>query len=134
MSKKIKRELECMLSDDELAALGIKACEERDKARLLKEEAKALETAAKEKEKQVADKKARREVEVFEVKDFDRNEVRVERTDERKYWPKDSPVVEVRPMSGEERQTLIDVGESRAAKVSTKAPVKRAAKSKNDAN
>jgi hypothetical protein len=129
VGKKIKRELECLLSPEEQAVLGIKACEERDKARLLKEEASALEKSAKEKERQVAEKKVRREVEVFEVKDFDRNELRIERADERKYWPKDSPIVEVRALTGDERQTIIDMGDDESApKAKTKAPVKRAAR------
>lgn len=136
MSKKIKRELDCLLGPEELAVLGIKACEERDKARLLKEEASALEKAAKERERQVAEKKARREVEVVEIKDFDRNEMRVERCDERKYWPNDSPVVETRAMTGEERQTLIDVGDSGkgGSKVATKVSGKRGKKAAAEAD
>jgi hypothetical protein len=128
-SKKIKRELDCVLSQEEKGLLGIKACEERDKARELKEEASALDKAAKEKEHQVAQGKAKREVECVEVKDFSRNEIRIERVDERKYWPEDSPVVETRAMTGEERQTLIDTGDSSSGeKVTVKAPAGRGRK------
>lgn len=133
MSKKILRELECLLTPEELGTLGIKACEERDKARLLKEEAKALETSAKEKEKQVADKKVKRKVECTEEKLFDRNEVHVVRADDPRFWPDGLATVETRPMTGDERQTLIDVGSGgdEPAKVATKAPVKRASKKLN---
>lgn len=127
--KKIKRDLECLLMPEELATLGIKACEERDKARELKEEASSLEKLAKEKEHQVAAKKATRQVECVEMKDFARNEIRIERCDESKYWPDGSPVIETRPMSGEERQTLIDTGDSASGeKVATKAPAGRGRK------
>jgi seryl-tRNA synthetase len=135
-SKKTKRELDCVLSPEELGLLGIKACEERDKARELKEEASALEKAAKEKEHQVANKKAKREVACLEVKDFARNEIRVERCDEKRFWPEGDPVVETRPMTGEERQTLIDTGDKPGgdeAKVATKAPAGRGRKKATDA-
>ena len=127
-SKKIKRELDCILSQEEIAKLAISASEEHDKARALKEEASALEKSAKEKDRQVAEKKTKRMVECVDVKDFARNEIRVERCDEATNWPDGTPVVETRAMTGEERQTMIDVGDNDSAeKVATKAPAKRAA-------
>jgi seryl-tRNA synthetase len=122
MAKKIKRELDCLLSHEECGELGIKASEARHKARELKDEASALEKEAKMLEEQVSNKKAKREVECVDVKDFSRNEIRVERCDENKYWPEGSPVVEVRPMSGEERQTMIDTGDDSGEKVSASKP------------
>ncbi len=107
MAKKMKRELDCILTEEEKGQIGIKACQEHDRARELREEAAALEKLAKEKDHQVAQGKARRMVEVIEVKNFDQNVVRIERTDDRQYWPKDSAVVEERAMTGEERQMLI---------------------------
>lgn len=107
MAKKIKRELDCILTEEEKGQIGIKACQEHDRARELREEAAALEKLAKEKDHQVAQGKARRMVEVIEVKNFDQNVVRIERTDEQQYWPKDSPVVEERAMTGDERQMMI---------------------------
>jgi hypothetical protein len=134
-SKKTKRELDCTLSQEEKGLLGIKACEERDKARQLNEEASALTKSAKEKEHQVAQGKAKRQVECVEVKDFARNEIRVERCDEAKYWPEGNPVVEVRAMTGEERQTLIDTGDSPSGeKVATKAPAGRGRKKPDKPN
>ena len=107
MAKKMKRELDCILTEEEKGQIGIKACQEHDRARELREEAAALEKLAKEKDHQVAQGKARRMVEVIEVKNFDQNVVRIERTDDRQYWPKDSPVVEERAMTGDERQMMI---------------------------
>lgn len=132
MRKVIYRELECLLTPEELGVLGIKACEEREKARLLKEEAKELETAAKEKEKQVSEKRIKRKVECSEEKLFERNEVHVIRQDNPAFWPDGLATVETRPMTGDERQTLIDVDSGKAPKVATKAPGKKG--KKDDAN
>lgn len=136
MSKKIKRELDCVLSHEECGELGIKASEARHKARELKEQATALEKEAKAAEEQVANKKAKREVECVEIKDFDRNEVRVERCDESRFWPEGNCVIETRAMTGEERQTLIDTGDSSSSgdKVATKAPKGRGKKGANAPN
>ena len=132
MAKKMMRELDCLLSQEEKGLLGIKACEERDKARELKEQASALEKAAKEKEHQVAQGKTRRKVECIEIHNFVGNETRIERTDERVNWPDDSPVVEVRAMTDDERQTLIDVDRAHGnddGKLTTTAPKGRKKKS-----
>lgn len=137
-SKKIKRELDCVLSHEELGELGIKSAEHHHKAKLLREEAATIEKAAKEMDQQVSTKRIKREVACIEVKDFAQNAVRVERTDESKYWPEGTPIIEERPMTGEERQTMIDVGDgagksgaaAAAPKTTTKAPAKRSAKNK----
>ena len=130
MAKKVMRELDCVLSQEEKGLIGIKACEERDKARELKEQASALEKSAKEKEHQVAQGKTRRKVECIEIPNFANNETRIERTDERVYWTGDTPIVEVRAMSGDERQTLIDVDRAPGTDmVTTTAPKGRKKKS-----
>ena len=132
MAKKIKRELECLLSEAEKAALAIKASHDRVKARALKDEAKELENAAKEAEIQVDKGSVKRMVECVEDQDFVRNTVIVTRTDEPRFWPDGCATVgEARPMTGDERQTAIDVGDEAddEPKVTTKAP-KRGKKSK----
>lgn len=131
MAKKIKRELECLLSEQEKAALAIKASHDRVKARALKDEAKELENAAKEAEIQVDKGSVKRMVECVEDHDFARNTVIVTRTDDPRFWPDGCATVgEARPMTGDERQTAIDVGDepSDEPKVTTKAP-KRTKKS-----
>lgn len=107
-----------MLDEAEKSKLAVKASEDRHKARALKEEAKALDAAAKEAEDQVAKGMAKRVVEVVEVKNFANNEVTVERCDEARYWPETGKVVSSRPITGEERQTQIDVttGEKKTTK------------------
>ena len=132
MAKKIKRELECLLSEEEKAKLAIKASHDRVKARALKDEAKELENAAKEAEIQVDKGSVKRMVECVEDQDFVRNTVIVTRTDEPRFWPDGCATVgEARPMTGDERQTAIDVGDEAddEPKVTTKAP-KRGKKSK----
>ena len=132
MAKKIKRELECLLSEAEKAALAIKASHDRVKARALKDEAKELENAAKEAEIQVDKGSVKRMVECVEDQDFVRNTVIVTRTDDPRFWPDGCATVgEARPMTGDERQTAIDVGDEAddEPKVTTKAP-KRGKKSK----
>jgi len=134
MAKKIKRELECLLSESEKAALAIKASHDRVKARALKDEAKELENAAKEAEIQVDKGSVKRMVECVEDQDFARNTVIVTRTDDPRFWPDGCATVgEPRPMTGDERQTAIDVGDepdSDEPKVTTKAPKGRGKKSK----
>ena len=132
MAKKIKRELECLLSEEEKAKLAIKASHDRVKARALKDEAKELENAAKEAEIQVDKGSVKRMVECVEDQDFVRNTVIVTRTDDPRFWPDGCATVgEARPMTGDERQTAIDVGDEAddEPKVTTKAP-KRGKKSK----
>lgn len=109
MAKVKKRELDCLLTKEEKGAIGIEACEARDKARELKEEAAALEKVAKAKEHQVAQGKIKRMVECVEVPIFDQNAVRIERTDDPQYWPDGNNIVGERAMDGEERQMQIDV-------------------------
>lgn len=129
MAKKIKRELECILSQEEINALGVKSSETKHKARMLKEEATALEKEAKAMDEQVASKKIKREVECVEVKNFAGNEIRIERVDERRFWPEDSPVVETRAMTGDERQLEIDgAADSGGGKVTTSKPKGRGKK------
>jgi len=124
--KKIKKEVECLLTPEELAALGIKACEERDQARIYKEKATELDKSAKEKERQVAEKKVKRMVECIESKDFVRFEVCITRTDDEKYWPGGTAVVgEPRPMTGEERQnTMFESEDQNDADKPTKTTIK----------
>lgn len=132
MAKKIKRELDCLLTREEKATLGIKACEERDKARDLKEQASALEKSAKEKEHQVATGLIKRMVECVEDLNFVTNAVTVTRTDDPQFWPNGHAIVgEPRAMTGEERQLEIDGagGGDGAAKVTTKSPKGRGKKS-----
>ena len=145
MAKIKKKELDCLLTIEEKGKIGIEACEARDKARELKEEAAALEKVAKAKEHEVAQGKARRMVECIEIKNFDQNVVRIERTDNQQYWPNESPVVEERAMTGEERQLMITNVDSpkndddepegdeapEAPKVVTIPPKKRTKKPKN---
>lgn len=133
MAKKIKRELECKLSAEEKSTLAIKASEDRHKARELKEQAKELDTAAKEAEDQVAKGLIKRQVECVEDRNFSTNEYRIVRNDDPKYWPDETTaVVETRPLTGDERQTLIDTGgdddSEKPAKVTTKAPKGRGKK------
>ena len=133
MPKKIKRELECLLSDEEKAKLAIEASHNRVKARALKEEAKELENAAKEAEIQVDKGSVKRMVECVEDQDFTRNTVIVTRTDDPRFWPDGCATVgEPRPMTGDERQTAIDVGDEPddEPKVTTKVPKGRGRKNK----
>lgn len=136
MSKKIERELDCILSHEELGELGIRSAEHHHKAKLLKEEAASIEKAAKEMDQQVSTKRVKRKVQCVEIKDFDRNEVRVERCDESRFWPEGNCVIETRAMTGEERQTLIDTGDSSSNgdKVATKAPKGRGKRGANAPN
>jgi hypothetical protein len=132
MAKKIKRELECVLTPEELSALGVKSSETKYKARMLKEEASALEKEAKAMDEQVANKKVKRLVECVEDKDFARSAVILTRLDDEKYWPEGTAIVETRAMTGDERQTLMDTGgdddSEKPAKVTTKAPKGRGKK------
>jgi hypothetical protein len=132
-SKKIIKELDCVLSEEEKAVLAIKASQDRHKARELKEQASALDKASKAAEDQVANGIVKRKVECMEVKIFDTNAVEIHRCDDAKNWPNGNKVVEDRPMSGPDRQELIDLGDGAAndekPKVTTKAPVKRSKKS-----
>lgn len=135
MPKKIKRELECLLGPEELGRKGIEACEKRDKAREHKEAASALEKEAKELEHQVATKKVKRMVECIEDKDFAKNAIIVTRTDAPENWPEGTAIVDTRAMTGDERQTMIDIGDDgskdddKPAKKTTKAPAKHSKKS-----
>ncbi len=133
MAKKIKRELECLLSEAEKAALAIKASHDRVKARALKDEAKKLENAAKEAEIQVDKGSVKRMVECVEDQILETNTVIVTRTDDPRFWPDGCATVgEARPMTGDERQIAIDVGDEAddEPKVTTKAPKGRGKKSK----
>lgn len=109
MAKVKKKELDCLLTIEEKGKIGIEACEARDKARELKEEAAALEKVAKAKEHEVAQGKARRMVECIEIPIFDQNAVRIERTDAPQYWPDGNNIVGERAMDGDERQMQIDI-------------------------
>jgi hypothetical protein len=125
-SKKIKKELECLLTQEELNAIGVKSSEIKYEARMLKEKASALEKDAKAMDEQVANKKVKRQVECVEDKDFNRNAVILTRTDDEKYWPEGTAIVETRAMTVDERQTLFDTGDDddsdKPPKVTTKAP------------
>lgn len=131
-SKKIKRELDCILTDEEKAVIAIQASRDGHEARELKAKASALEKASKAAEDQVAKGVVKREVECIEVKIFADNSVKIQRCDESKYWPEGNNVVEERPLDGPDRQELIDLGDGAAndapAKVTTKAPAKRSSK------
>lgn len=115
MAKIKKKELDCLLTIEEKGKIGIEACEARDKARELKEEAAALEKVAKAKEHEVARGKARRMVECIEIPIFDQNSVRIERTDAADQWPDGNNIVGERAMDGDERQMLIDVDGGKVA-------------------
>ena len=134
MAKKIKKELDCRLTQEEKASLGIKACEERDEARVLKEKASGLEKAAKEKEHQVATGLVKRMVECVEDKDFSRSAVILTRLDEPEHWPEGTAIVETRAMTGEERQMEIDGSDDTAPKTTTKAPKGRGRGKSNATN
>ncbi len=116
MAKVKKRELDCLLTDEEKGRIGIEACKARNTARELKEQAAALEKEAKGKEFQVAEGKIKRMVECVEVPIFDQNAVRIERTDDPQYWPDGNNIVGERAMDGEERQMQIDVDGGKAPK------------------
>ncbi len=109
MAKKIRRELNCLLTEEEKGKIGIEACKERDRARELKEEASTLEKSAKEKEHQVAQGVIKRMVDCHDVKNFDDKEVTVKRIDDEQYWPEGKDIVEKRPMRPEEWQELLNI-------------------------
>ena len=133
--KKIKRELDCVLSHEECGELGIKASKNRTAALAHRDSAKELDKEAKVWEEAVTTGKVKRQVECIEVKDFTRSEIRVERCDESSNWPDGNKVVEERAMTGDERQMMMDNpddddGEEEApAKTTVKAPAKRGRKS-----
>lgn len=137
MPKKIKKELDCLLTPEELSEKAIKASEKKHEARMLKEKAAGLEKEAKELDEQVANKRTKRMVECIEDQILATNTVIITRTDDPKYWPDGLATVgEPRAMTGDERQLVMhsdpDDEDQDAPKVTTKAPRGRGKRSKQD--